>query len=105
MVSGHPKSIRISRVDGLSTGPSDLGRHRAKVYALAVGTYVLTLPSGLVLHLDDCFYARMKISVSMDILILRFNGYISVYKLFKIYRYIMIMSIRFEKKNIKIHFL
>ena len=27
VVSGHPKSIGISRVDGLSTGPSDLGCH------------------------------------------------------------------------------
>ena len=27
VVSGHPKSTGISRVDGLSTGPSDLGRH------------------------------------------------------------------------------
>ena len=27
VVSGHPKSIGISRVDELSTGPSDLGRH------------------------------------------------------------------------------
>ena len=27
MVSGHPKSIGIPRVDRLSTGPPDLGRH------------------------------------------------------------------------------
>ena len=27
VVSGHPKSIGISRVDRLSTGPSSLGRH------------------------------------------------------------------------------
>ena len=27
VVSGHPKSIGISWVDELSTGPSDLGRH------------------------------------------------------------------------------
>ena len=27
VVSGHSKSIRISLVDGLSTGPSDLGCH------------------------------------------------------------------------------
>ena len=27
VVSGHPKSTGISRVDGLSTGPLDLGRH------------------------------------------------------------------------------
>ena len=26
-VSGHPKSTRILRVDGLSTGPPNLGRH------------------------------------------------------------------------------
>ena len=27
MVLGHPKSIGIPRVNGLSTGPLDLGRH------------------------------------------------------------------------------
>ena len=27
VVSGHPKSIGIPRVDGLSTGPLDLGCH------------------------------------------------------------------------------
>ena len=27
VVSGHPKSTGIPRVDGLSTGPSDLGHH------------------------------------------------------------------------------
>ena len=27
MVSGHPKSTGIPRVDGLSTGPPDFGRH------------------------------------------------------------------------------
>ena len=27
VVSGHPKSTGIPRVDGLSTGPSDLGCH------------------------------------------------------------------------------
>ena len=27
LVSGHPKSTGIPRVDGLSTGPLDLGRH------------------------------------------------------------------------------
>ena len=31
MVSGHPKSIGIFRVDGLSTGPLDLGRHSMKI--------------------------------------------------------------------------
>ena len=27
VVSGHPKSTGIQRVDGLSTGPPDLGHH------------------------------------------------------------------------------
>ena len=27
VVFGHPKSTEIPQVDGLSTGPSDLGRH------------------------------------------------------------------------------
>ena len=32
VVSGHPKSIRIPRVDGLSTGPPDLGHHTMNEY-------------------------------------------------------------------------
>ena len=28
----------------------------AKVYALAIGTYVLTLPSGLIIQLENCYY-------------------------------------------------
>ena len=32
VVSGHPKSMGIPRVDGLSTGPPDLGRR--KVYPM-----------------------------------------------------------------------
>ena len=28
VVSGYPKSTGIPQVDGLSTGPSDLGRHK-----------------------------------------------------------------------------
>ncbi|XP_058733051.1 uncharacterized protein LOC131604637 [Vicia villosa] len=28
----------------------------AKVAALAIGTYVLTLPSGLIIHLENCYY-------------------------------------------------
>ena len=28
VVLGHPKSTGIPQVDGLSTGPPDLGRHR-----------------------------------------------------------------------------
>ena len=31
VVSGHSKSTGIPRVDGLSTGPPDLGCHRAKL--------------------------------------------------------------------------
>ena len=36
VVSGHPKSTGISRVDGLSTGPPDLGCHnrRRRYYPL-----------------------------------------------------------------------
>ena len=32
MISGHPKSIRIPDVDGLLTGPPDLGRHKEYVF-------------------------------------------------------------------------
>ena len=31
VVLGHPESIRIPRVDGLSTGPSDLGCHMVRL--------------------------------------------------------------------------
>ena len=31
VVSGHPKSIGIPRVHGLSTGPLNLGRHKIGV--------------------------------------------------------------------------
>ena len=32
VVLGHPKSTRIPQVDGLSTGPSDLGPHIKGIY-------------------------------------------------------------------------
>ena len=31
VISGHPKSIGIPRVDGLSTGLSGLGRHKLSI--------------------------------------------------------------------------
>ena len=34
MVSGNPKSIEIPQVDGLSTGPRDLGCHKFGVLLL-----------------------------------------------------------------------
>ena len=41
---------------------------RARVAALAVGTYELTLPSGLILNLENCYYVpimcRNIISIS-----------------------------------------
>ena len=41
MVSSHPKSIRILRVDGLSTGPPDLGRHNLILELRLTITYEL----------------------------------------------------------------
>ena len=38
VVSSHPKSTRISRVDRLSMGPPDLGRH--------ISSDLLLIPSG-----------------------------------------------------------
>ena len=35
MASGHPKSIGIPRVDGLSTGPPNLGCHRLHLFLLS----------------------------------------------------------------------
>ena len=45
VVSGHPKSTGIPRVDGLSTGPLDLGRHNSNhmQYKLKVETTKLKL--------------------------------------------------------------
>ena len=37
----------------------------AKVAALAVGTYVLTLPSGLIIQLENCYYVP---AISTDII-------------------------------------
>ena len=31
VVSGHPKSTEIPRIEGLSTGPTDLGRHTTSI--------------------------------------------------------------------------
>ena len=36
MVSGYPKSTRIMRVDGLSTGPWVLGRHKGHTLSIDV---------------------------------------------------------------------
>ena len=35
VVSGHPKSIEILRVDGLSMGPPDLGSHNVAIINIA----------------------------------------------------------------------
>ena len=32
VLSGHPKSIRIPQVEGLSTGPPDLGHHNILIH-------------------------------------------------------------------------
>ena len=49
------KALRNSR--GLTKGEIDLRvGNGAKVAAIAVGTYYLSLPSGLVLELDECCY-------------------------------------------------
>ena len=59
----------LSRSRRLARGEVDLRvGNGARVAALAVGTYVLTLPSGLVLELDNCYFVptitRNLISVS-----------------------------------------
>ena len=40
IVSGYPTSTNLSRVDGLSTDPRDLGRHKNKV--LDIDIYYVT---------------------------------------------------------------
>ena len=41
----------------LNKGESNLHvGNGAKVVAFAVSTYILTLPSGLILNFDDCYY-------------------------------------------------
>ena len=60
----------------------------ARVAALAVGTYDLTLPSGLVLELNNCYYvpamSRNIISIScLDLYCFRFsikNGDLSIFR-------------------------
>ena len=59
----------LQRSRSLAKGEIDLRvGNGAKVAALAVGTYYLSLPSGLVLELNDCLYVpaicRNLISVS-----------------------------------------
>ena len=36
VVSSHPKSIGIQRVDGLSMGPPDLGRHNLRTILIQI---------------------------------------------------------------------
>ena len=48
---------RLKRSRDLAKGEVDLRvGNGAKVVALAVGTYVLTLPSGLIIQLENCYY-------------------------------------------------
>ncbi|MGI4673365.1 hypothetical protein ACR2XN_28270, partial [Klebsiella pneumoniae] len=61
------QELRRSRT--LAKGEVDLRvGNGAKVAALAVGTYYLSLPSGLILELDNCYYVpaicRNIISIS-----------------------------------------
>ena len=49
------QGLRNSRQ--LNKGESDLRvGNRARVAALAIETYILTLPSGLILSLENCYY-------------------------------------------------
>ena len=48
---------RLSNNRQLNKGQSDLQVvNGARVGALAIGTYILTLPSALILSLEDCYY-------------------------------------------------
>ena len=63
----HLQELQRSRT--LAKGEVDLRvGNGAKVAALAVGTYLLSLPTGLILELENCFYVsaicRNIISVS-----------------------------------------
>ena len=44
VVSGHPKSTGIPRVDGLSTGPPDLGRYIRDFENFRFSTEITALP-------------------------------------------------------------
>ncbi len=66
-ICGNVQALRSSRT--LAKGELDLRvKNGAKVAALAIGVYSLTLPTGLVLELEDCYYVptiiRNIISVS-----------------------------------------
>ena len=43
MVSGHPKSTGIPRVDGLSTGPPDLGCHTSRQVGVCAWYWLFTI--------------------------------------------------------------
>ena len=61
MVSSHSKSTGIPRVDGLSMGPSDLGRHNYYSCRVRVSEYSVT--SILTRPLDTNYHPYMESSV------------------------------------------
>ena len=55
VVSGHPKATRISWVEGLSTGPPGLGRHKHSfLYGNKIGSHVESIRT-CSLVLDNCY--------------------------------------------------
>ena len=55
VVSGHPKSTRIPRVDGLSTGPSDLGRHKPNLDKKRFMVFPYIIPTHIVSNIKEMF--------------------------------------------------
>ena len=49
--------------------------NKARVVALAVGTYVLSLPSGLVLELNNCYFVPSVSKNIISVSALAFDGY------------------------------
>ena len=68
------KGLRNSRQ--LNKGKSILQvGNGARVVALAIGTYILTLPRGLILSLDDCYYVPALTKNIISISSLNKNGF------------------------------
>ena len=49
--------------------------NEARVAALAIGTYILTLPSGLISSLEDCYYIPTLTKNIVSISSLNKNGF------------------------------
>ena len=67
----EPKNCRQ-----LNKGESDLRvGNGARVIALTIGTYVLTLPRGFILNMDDCYYVHVLTKIIISVSYLNKKGF------------------------------